>query len=215
MKAVFRNYFSSLSNGAYLLLLIYAAAYPLLMAAHYARVAELGPWLDLSPALCWHGEIWRLLTYAFVPGGLIDWMVSLLWLAILAGALGRNWPSRELWTYGLISIVAGALVLVVVTPGRQKGVVGSAALIFGLLAAWQEMNGRERILVPGFGRMRVRQVVLVIAIIEALISYFWSGWLVMLAMICGGGAGWCYLRWHRKGLKDTLRPGEWGRARRL
>ena len=216
MKAVFRNYFSALSNGAYLLLLLYAAAYPLVTAAHYARFIELGPWLDLSPALCWRGEIWRLVTYAFIPNGVIDWVVSLLWLTVLVGVLGRRWSSRELWTCGLIPILAGALVIVVLMSGRQKGIVGNAALVFGLLPAWYELNGRERITIPGIGGVRVRQAVLVMAMIEVLLSYLWLGWLATLAMMCGGGAGWGYLRWRRRQLlKDSARLGERERVRRL
>jgi membrane associated rhomboid family serine protease len=215
MKAVFRNFFSALSNGAYLLLLLYAAVYPLAMAAHYARVAEVGPWLDLSPALCWRGEIWRLVTYAFIPNGIVDWAVGLLWMVILVGVLGRNWSSRELWTYSLITILAGALVIVVVTPGRQTGVVGNAALIFGMLAAWYQLNGGERIIVPGIGGMKVRQAVVIIAIIEGLISFVCLGWLVTLAMMIGGGAGWGYVYWRKQGLRGSSQPGKWERVRRL
>ncbi len=216
MKAVFRNYFSALSNGAYLLLLLSAAVYPLAMAAHFARLFELGPWLDLSPALCWRGEIWRLVTYAFIPNGIIDWAAGLLWMVILVGVLGRNWSSRELWTYCLLTILAGALVVVVVTPGRQTGIVGNAALIFGLLAAWYQLNGRERVVVPWIGGVTVRRAVVVVAIIEGLISFVCLGWLVTLAMMCGGGAGCGYLRWRGKPvLKGGSRPGEWERVRRL
>jgi membrane associated rhomboid family serine protease len=216
MKAVFRNHFSALSNGAYLLLLLYAATYPLAMAAHYARVFELEPWLDLSPALCWRGEIWRLVTYAFVPNGIVDWAVSLLWMVILAGVWGRNRSGRELWTYSLVTILAGALVIVIVTPGRQNGVVGNGALIFGWLAAWYQLNGRERVIVPGIGRIMVRQAVVVLAAIEALISFVCLGWLVTLAMMCGGGAGWCYLCWYSKqALKGSSRPGGSERVHRL
>ncbi len=204
MKAVFRNFFSALSNGAYLLLLIYAAAYPLMMAARYGRAVELGPWLDLSPTLCWRGEIWRLVSYGFVANGIIDWAVGLLWMVILVGVLGRNWSSRELWTYCLITILAGGLVIVIVTPGRQTGVVGNAALIFGLLAAWYHLNGRERIVVPGIGGIKVRQAVVIIAIIEGLIAFICLGWLVTLAMMIGGGAGWLYLCWRGK---HASRPG--------
>jgi membrane associated rhomboid family serine protease len=216
MKAAFRNHCSALSNGAYLLLLLYAATYPLVLAAHYARLFELGPWLDLSPALCWRGEIWRLVTYAFVPNGIVDWAVSLLWMAILVGVLGRNWSSRELWTYSLVTILTGALVIVIVMPGRQNGVVGNAALIFGLLAAWYQLNGREQIILPGVGRMTVRQGVIILAIVEIIISFFCLGWLVTLAMMCGGGAGWLYLRMRGKhALNRRGRPAYSDRVNRL
>jgi membrane associated rhomboid family serine protease len=193
MKAVFRNFLSALPNGAYLLLLLYAVGFPLVMAGHYARAFELDQWLDLSPALVWRGEIWRLVSYAFLPNGVIDWVVSLFWMATLVAVLGRNWSTRELWTFSLIAIVAGALVVVVLRPGMQMGVVGNGALIFGLLAAWYRLYGRERIVMLGIGEMSVRQAAVIIALIEALVSFFCIGWFATLAMMCGGGAGWLYL----------------------
>jgi membrane associated rhomboid family serine protease len=193
MKTVFRNFSSTLSNGAYLLLLLYAVGFPLAMAGHYARVFELYQWLDLSPALVWRGEIWRLVTYAFLPNGIIDWVISLFWMATLVGVLGRNWSTREIWAYSLITIVIGALVVAMVLPSRQDGVVGNAALIFGLLAAWYRLYGRERIILLGIGEMSVRQAALIVAIIEVLVSWFCLGWFVTLTMMCGGGAGWLYL----------------------
>jgi membrane associated rhomboid family serine protease len=194
MKAVFRNFFSALSNGAYLLLLLYAVGYPLAMAGRYAGAFELYQWLDLSPPLIWRGEIWRLATYAFLPNGIVDWAVSLFWMATVVGVLGRKWSTREIWTYSLITIMAGALVLAIALPGRRKGVVvGNAALVFGLLAAWYRLNGRERFVMLGIGEMPVRQAVVIIAIIQLLISFLCLGWFVTIAMICGGGAGWLYL----------------------
>jgi membrane associated rhomboid family serine protease len=193
MKAVFRNFLSTLPNGAYLLLLLYALAFPLVMAGSYAGAFELYPWMDLSPALVWHGEIWRLVSYAFLPNGVIDWVVSLFWMATLVAVLGRNWSARDLWTYSLLAIIAGALVVVVVKPGMQMGVVGNGALIFGLLAAWYRLYGRERIIMLGIGEMSVRQAAVIIALIEVLISFFCLGWFATLAMMCGGGAGALYL----------------------
>jgi hypothetical protein len=85
-----------------------------------------------------------------------------------------------------------------------------------LLAAWFKLNGRETIILPGVGRMAVRKAVAIVAVIEALICLVWLGWLVTLAMLCGGGAGWCYLVWRSKqALKYSNRPGERERVRRL
>ena len=83
MKTICHNWLSSLSTGARLLLALFGLLFPLAMAGHYTHTFELYSWLAFSPALVWKGQVWRLLTYAFLPGGIVDWVVSLFWLATL------------------------------------------------------------------------------------------------------------------------------------
>ena len=90
MKRVLPNFFSSLAFGPRLLLAIFALVFPLAMAGHYTHTFELYPWLAFSPELVWKGQVWRLLTYAFMPMGILDWLISLFWLTTLVGVLGRT-----------------------------------------------------------------------------------------------------------------------------
>ena len=46
----------------------------------------------------------------------------------------------------------------------------------------------------GIGEISVRQAAILIAIINSLILFFCSGWFLMLAMWCGGLAGWLWIR---------------------
>ncbi|PYI87017.1 MAG: hypothetical protein DME26_07610, partial [Verrucomicrobia bacterium] len=81
MKNVFRNFCSSLPAGARLLVLLYALGFPLVLFGHFTHLFNLYDWLALSPALVWTGQVWRVVSYAFLPGGVVDWVVSLFWLA--------------------------------------------------------------------------------------------------------------------------------------
>jgi membrane associated rhomboid family serine protease len=193
MKNVFNTFFSSLPVGARLLVLCYALGYPLALAGHYTHSFELMDWLALVPALVWKGEVWTTLTYAFVGGGPVDWAVSLFWLATLVAVLGRHWSGLQLWLYCLLCTLVGALILCVVRPQTQMGLVGNPAMIFGLLAAWYRLYGRERLILLGIGEVSVRQAAILVAIIEVLILVFCVGILVTLAMMFGGAAGWFYL----------------------
>lgn len=198
MKNGFHRFFSSLPAGARWLLLAYALGFPVALAGHYAHWFDLYQWLPLMPALVWKGQVWRLLTYAFLPGGVVDWAVSLFWLATLLSVLGRNWSSLGLWGYCLLTVLAGAVPIVGFKPGADFLVMGNAAMIFGLLADWYQRYGRERIILLGFGEISVRQAALLVAIIEMLILFFCVGWFILLSMMCGGGAGWLYLAVRRK-----------------
>lgn len=70
-------------------------------------------------------------------------------------------------------------------------------MIFALLVAWDWFYRNERLILLGIGEISVRQAAILIAIINSLILFFCSGWFLMLAMWCGGVAGWLYLfvRW--------------------
>jgi membrane associated rhomboid family serine protease len=193
MKTLFNRFFSSLPVGSRLLVLLFALGFPLAMVGQHTRAFALAEWVDMSPALFWHGEVWRAVSYAFLANGVVDWVVSLFWLATLVSVLGRNWSGRELWVFCLVPTLTGALLLAVVRPGMQDGVVGNSAMIFGLLAAWYRLYGRERLILLGIGELSVRQAAILVAFIELLITGFGLGWLVTAIMLCGGAAGWLYL----------------------
>ena len=216
MKNVFSKFFSLLPPGSRLLLLAYALGLVALVG-NLTQLFDLYSWLALTPALVWKGQVWRLVSYAFLPGGIVDWVVSLFWLATLVSVLGRNWSARELWGYCLLAVIAGALPIVLLKSNSELGMVSSAAMIFALLAAWYRIYGRERLILLGIGELSVRQAAIFVAIIEAVILLFSCfGWFGMLAMMGGGVVGWLYLslRW-KLALGKGSRPTNSERIARL
>jgi membrane associated rhomboid family serine protease len=193
MRNFLPRFFSTLPWVSRLVILLYAAGFPLALAAQYTHTCDLYRWLALVPSLVWRGELWRTLTYAFLPGGVVDWVVSLFWLATLVSVLGRNWRAHELWTYCLLTTLAGALVVTLGLRSAPVSVVGNGAILFGLLGAWYRMYGRERLILLGIGEMSVRQAAIIVAVIEVLILLFSLGWFVTLAMMSGGIVGTLYL----------------------
>ena len=194
MKNLFRNYFSSLPWGMRLFLLIFVLGFPVAWIGLRAQLFDLYGWLALTPALVWKGQVWRVVTYAFLPAGPLDWAISMFWLATLVSVLGRNWSARGFWAYCLMGALAGGLFIWLLKPGMQFGVVGSGAMIFALLVAWDWLYRNERLILLGIGEISVRQAAILIVIINSLILFFCSGWFLMLAMWCGGLAGWLWLR---------------------
>jgi membrane associated rhomboid family serine protease len=193
MKTVFQRFFSSLPVGARLLILFYALGFPLAEIGHRTHAFDLYDWLALWPSLVRKGEVWSLVTYAFLPNGIVDWVVSLFWLGTLVAVLGRNWSGAELWGYCVLATVVGGLVVVAVNPPMQYGVAGNGAMIFAMLVAWYRLYGRERLILLGVGEISVRQAVILVGLIEFLVSFFCLGWFVTLAMMAGGVVGWLYL----------------------
>jgi len=198
MKNLLQNIFWSQSPGARLILLAYVLGFPLALVGHYTHTFDLYGWLGLVAALVWKGQAWRVVTYAFLAGGWIDWVVSSFWLVTLISVLGRNWTSRGIWGYCLLGTLAGALPVVLFKPGMECGVAGNAGMIFALLTAWDWFYRRERLILLGVGEISVRQAAVLIAVINSLILFFCNGWFLMLAMWCGGVAGWLWLAMRAK-----------------
>jgi membrane associated rhomboid family serine protease len=193
MKTFFQRFFSSLPSGARLLVLSYALGFPLALLLAHTHLFELSDWMALWPPWVRRGEVWYVVTYAFLPNGPVDWVVSLSWLATLVSVVGRNWSGGELWGYCLLATVVGALVVVAVNPPMRSPIVGNGAMIFALLAAWCRLYGRERLIMLGLGEMSVRQAAIIVAVIEVLVSWYCLGWFVTLAMMSGVVVGWFYL----------------------
>ncbi|HVM50001.1 MAG TPA: rhomboid family intramembrane serine protease [Candidatus Acidoferrum sp.] len=193
MQNPIQRFFSSLPLGARVLVFLYLVGYPLALLGHYTHTADLYDWLGLWPPLVRKGEVWLLVSYAFLPNGPVDWVVSIFWLATLVSVMGRHWSAGEMWGYCLLATLVGALVVFVANPALCGPVVGNGAMIFALLAAWYRLYGRERLILLGFGEISVRQATVIVAVIEVLVSLFCLGWLVTLAMMSGGVAGWFYL----------------------
>jgi membrane associated rhomboid family serine protease len=194
MKTLFRNFFSGLPLGARLLLVVYLVGYPIALLGQYTHTFDLYAWLGLSPAQVWEGQVWRVVTYGFLPAGPLDWVLSTFWLATLVAVVGRNWTSAGFWGYCVLGVIAGALPIVLLTSGMPGCLAGSAAMIFALLAAWDWLYRNERLILLGIGEISARQAAILIALINSLILFFCSGWFIMVSMWCGGLAGWLWLR---------------------
>ena len=52
---------------------------------------NLDHWLALSGPWFWHGEVWRLVTYALLPSGLMDFIMNGLAVILVGRLLERHW----------------------------------------------------------------------------------------------------------------------------
>jgi membrane associated rhomboid family serine protease len=193
MKSAIRNLFATLPWGGRLVLFLYFIVYLVALAGGYTHSFNLYAIGGLFPAAVCKGEIWRCVTFAFLPNGLIDWAVSLFWLATLLSVLGRNWTSMEIVIYCLLTTLVGAALFVATQPNGTQPIFGCPAMIFGLLAAWDRLYGRERVVLLAFGEISVRTAAILVALLWVLLFVFCVGPMTLLTMLGGGAAGWLYL----------------------
>jgi membrane associated rhomboid family serine protease len=193
MKRLFQNFFASVPLATRIFLFLFMLSFPVAWIGHRLHLFELYDSLALNPALVWKGQVWRVFTYAFLPYGPVDWMVSSFWLATLVSLLGRNWSGLGFWTYNLLAALSGATWFLLLAPHLPGQVVGAGAMIFALLIAWDRIYKNERLLLLGIGEVSVRQAVILVAIIDSVIMFFCcGGWFYMVGMWCGGAFGAAY-----------------------
>jgi membrane associated rhomboid family serine protease len=84
-------------------------------------------------------ELWQLVTYAFLHGGLAHLAMNMLALLMLAPDLERIMGARRFPTFYLVAVVSAALVQLVwytYTGPTPEPTVGASGGIFGLLLAY-------------------------------------------------------------------------------
>ncbi len=185
----------ALPKGMLIFFSIYAISFPLLyIEAKLTGQSRVLQWLGLNPSLVWKGELWRLLTFDLISSSVLGWAINLFWLATLINLLRNDWTSVRLWIFCLLSGIGGALPLLFIFRQADFPIVGAGAIVCALLLAWDHFYHRERIIMLGLGEVSVRQAVLFIIALNAVITYFGcGGWQFTLSMFCGGLTGWLIL----------------------
>lgn len=193
MKHAYRKFLFPLKMGTRLLILLISSLYAAGFVGGLTGSYNLFEWIGLRSTSVWHGEIWRVISYAFVAPSLLNLVLDIIILAMLGSFLERVWSSREFWIFCLICGAGAGLAKVLVTPTSPVLIVATVPIIFGLLVAWAKISGRERVYFMGIWEMSVRTCALIFAVISILAILPCAGIINTLIMLCGGVAGWLYL----------------------
>ena len=168
--------------------------------------------LLFSPVHVAGGQIWQLLTYAFVNLGLLNTFLSMIALWYLGFFLESSMGSRFLYEVYFTSAVGGALLATILAYTHIFGlsptdaIAGQSAAIFGLLVAINKYFGEQEIVFMFVLRMKIRYLVIIsilLYVAKVLVAYDRFDALVSL---CGGLAGFLYVRFApRKGFGFSLK----------
>ncbi|HSY20402.1 MAG TPA: rhomboid family intramembrane serine protease [Candidatus Acidoferrales bacterium] len=213
MKQLWQRTVAALTPGVRGVLTAWVTVYVAALAGRLTQAFDLEQWLAVRAADFWHGQVWRVVTYAVLPTGILDLLVTGFGLAILGWQLERHWSRREFWRYcGITATVAG-LVQVLISP---LPLVGAAPLMLGLAVAWVFVSGHETVNLPIMGQASVRQIFWIAVAVSLAVMVFSGGWRRAGSTIAGGVAGWLYLWLRYKWLmvKDSHTV-ESGRINRL
>jgi membrane associated rhomboid family serine protease len=193
MKHLWNRFLGSLTPGVRVLLTILSVLSVTAIVGRIIHFALLDQWLPVSGPLFWSGQLWRVVTYVLLPVGVPDFLINGLMIAMLGGSLERVWSRKEFWIYCAVAAVGGGLAKVTLQHSFPVPLMGGGPLVYGLLAAWACLFGHERASFAIFGKMTIRQMVLLGAAVSFVMSWFSAGLTNALIMVSGGLAGWGYI----------------------
>jgi membrane associated rhomboid family serine protease len=197
MRHLWQRFLPSLTPGVRTALAVLAAAYLAEVTGRCTSAYNLPEWLALSGPIFMKGRVWSVCTYVLLPAGLLDLLFNGLMLACLGPLIERLWSRGELWSYCLITATGAGLVKVAMQPSDPELLTGAGPVIFGLIAAWAQLYGREAIRLGLIGQTTVRRAALLLAAITFLTMAASAGLVAAAVTLAGGLVGWFYLclRW--------------------
>jgi membrane associated rhomboid family serine protease len=193
MNRFWQRFLASLTPGVRVVLFLWLAGGLAAIIGQLFHLFDLHRWLDLSGPGFWHGQVWRLVTYALLPMGIMDLIMNSIALVILGGMIERHWTRGQFWVYCLVAAAGAGLAKVLLQWTSPIALSGATPLVFGLLIAWGFLSGREIIMLFFFGETTVCKLVLIAGAISFLTMFFTGGLIMALIMAAGGVTGFIYL----------------------
>jgi membrane associated rhomboid family serine protease len=157
-------------------------------------------YLLFDSAAVWSGQVWRLLTYAFVhaPNALLWFAIEMYMLFVFGREVERFIGRRAYIALYLVLLVAPALVLTI-WGLWQRSVLslpsGSSALHFGIFVAFATIYPRAEL----FLRIMTKWVVLILAAVYTLQLLAYHAWSDLIAVWTSIGAAFLFIEMHGAG----------------
>jgi len=163
--------------------------------------------LALIPAAVFRGEVWQLLTYAFLPMGILGTLFAMLTLWFIGAYLEDIRGSRWLVELYLFSSVAGALLASLFALVHFVGLrpeliaLGAWAPIFALMVAFSVIAGEQEILFFFIVRMKAKYLVWIYIVLSVAILLKGDDRFGALVELSGALMGYLYTKFApRRGL---------------
>ena len=143
---------------------------------------------------------WQLVSYGFLHGSITHLFFNMLGLWMFGAELERLWGRNRYLQMLLASVVAAALVQLLVTmlTGSRSPTVGASGALFGLLLSFG-MLFPDRIIMPLFPPipMKARTFVMVFGGLELLFGLSGSSGVAHFAHLGGMLGAWLMISWWR------------------
>jgi membrane associated rhomboid family serine protease len=167
--------------------------------------------LLLEPLAVAHGEVWQLLTYAFIDQGLLSVLFGMLTLwftgSLLETAFGGRWLAELYFT----SVIGGAILASALSFTHLLGLrpdvvaIGAWSGIFGLMVAIAMLFGDQEFLLWFVLRIKAKYMVAIYILIAIALLLKQADTFGALLQLSGALCGFLYVKFApRRGLAFGL-----------
>jgi membrane associated rhomboid family serine protease len=218
------------------LIIVNVAVY-LVMLLGRLTVPTVTLWADyylyLRPVAVLHGQIWQLITYAFIhdPHSVTHLLFNMLGLWMFGAQFETDFGTRKFYEFYFWCIIGAALTAMAVgafgiiayshipiplfaVMGHiwQQATIGASGGVYGLLMAFGILNGdRQMYIFPFPIAIKARYIVAIWIFIAFVSAFGGTNGVAEFAHLGGALFGWLYLRFvPRNGLQVVASEGAFG-----
>lgn len=169
-------------------------------------------WLFLDASAIQSFQLWRLITYALIPGDPISAFFQTLFLIFLVPDVERAWTHSFFAFFFSICAAASGLVFLWILGNSGVGVLTNSGAMLGIVLAWNQINQFQRFRLSVAGTEVSCTIAAMIWALCILVPVaFGCGWIFTPAVATGAPAAWLVLRLHtafsnRRSARAANRP---------
>ena len=156
--------------------------------------------LVLTPELVVRGEVWQLVTYAFVHTGIMEILFNMLSLWFIGSYLETEKGAKWLTEIYFLSVVGGGLIATAISftgifhLSPLQSVTSAQAGIFGLLAAFAVLFGEQQFLMFFLIQIKAKYLVIIYILIAVASLISGSSPLTYVTFLAGALLGFLYCK---------------------
>src|SRR5438270_8806853 len=192
---------------------VHVAAAVLTAILYALGASSILAWLQFDSGAVWYGgQVWRLVTYAFVhaPSGLLWFAVEMYMLFVFGREVERFIGRRAYIVLYVVLLIAPAVVLTIWGLSQRSALAGSQALHFGIFVAFATIYPRVEL----FLRIMAKWVALVLAGVYTFQLLAYHAWNDLVVVWTSIGAAFLFIEFRGAGpeltwwnvMKARLRP---------
>lgn len=152
--------------------------------------------LEAPKVLPWGFQVWRMLTYMFLHGGLGHLFWNMLLLFMFGCTIERAWGTRSFYRYYFLCGLGGALfALVPIGPIWSAQILGASGAVYGILLAYGVLYPYREILVLLMFPVQARYLVILLGFAAFVSSISGSEGVAHVVHLGGFVTGYILLRW--------------------
>jgi membrane associated rhomboid family serine protease len=132
----------------------------------FARQVLVGGFGLIPAAVIRNLELWRLVTYMFLHGGLFHILINMFILWMFGVAIAQAWGTKRFLFYYFMTGIAGGIFTTIFQPSSLVPTIGASGAIYGLLVAYAVMFPDQILYLYFLFPMKVKYAVILFVALE-------------------------------------------------